>query len=421
MLQAIRKLRLQLFGWVASSLVSRVDLGFFEPPPTTWGRLFKSILRLFADSTRLESVLMGPLSLEFVRTGCNVGLFDLLQERPGLTLEELHRTLKIAVYPLAVILPGLCSLGLLHKIGGQFYNAPLLVQPFLKGAYNDLFRKHLEYMHHVIAPAGMYLQETVLENRPVGLHQLFGQTDDYYHAISIDVARRPYFYNFIGTYTQVNRDRVAGLPFFSAFPKILDAGGNTGEMSLAIARHHPAVTVTVFDFPAAVAQASERFQGSGMEERLAVLAGNFFQDGFPTGFDCILLSHFMEMLSPEDYQEYLREAFEQLPPGGAVCIFTPVIRDDETGPLSYTIISAYFMFLANGQGRLYSARSISTWLEDVGFVDIERHLLPINEVVLVGRKSGNARPGRDRRQPFRNWNKGKFRERPAQRPVAIIP
>jgi len=386
MLSGLKRLKLQILRSLSSGVVSRVDLAFFEPPATMRGRVTRSIIRLFADSTKIESVLMGPLSFEFVRTGCNIGLFDLLQERPGQTLLELHTALNIAVYPLEVILPGLCSLGLVHRIDDQFYNDPFLVQPLLKGVNNDLLRKHFEYMHHVITPAGMFLQETVVENRPVGLQKLFGQTDDYYHAISLDEARRPYFYNFIGTYTQVNRDRVARLPLFSRFSRILDSGGNTGEMSLAIARHHPSPHVTVFDFPAAVAQAKERFEASGMGDRLHVLAGNFFMDGFPAGFDLILLSHFMEMLSPEDYRRYLKAAFDQLPPGGAVCVFTPVITDDETGPLSYTIISAYFMFLANGKGRLYSAKSISSWLEDVGFTDIERHLLPINEVVLVGRK-----------------------------------
>ncbi len=390
MLSTLKRLRLAVLRWVSAQLAPRLDMALMQPAPTPAGRLLAALSGLFVNKPLAESIVMGPLTFEIVRTALNIGLFDRLHEKPGLTLPELSQALAVAIYPLEVILPALASLGMVHKIGDRYYDDPFLSLPLLAGANNDLLRKHFEYMHHVIAPAGRFIQETVVENRPAGLHQLYGPVKDYYQRISLDETRRKYFYDFIGTYTQVNRDRVAALPIFSRYQRILDAGGNTGEMSLGIARHHPNARVTVFDFPDTVAQASERIAASGLGDRLDVLAGNFHQDGLPAGYDCILFSHFMEMLSPADYQACLQRAFDRLPARGAVCVFTPVLADDETGPLTNAVISSYFMFLANGEGRIYSAKAISTWMEAVGFTSIERHLLPMHEMVLVGTRPARA-------------------------------
>jgi hypothetical protein len=48
------------------------------------------------------------------------------------------------------------------------------------------------------------------------------------------------------------------------------------------------------------------------------------------------------------------------------------------------VFRSYFLFLANGEGRFYSVKSISGWMADVGFRGITRHRLPMHEVVLVG-------------------------------------
>ena len=239
-------------------------------------------------------------------------------------------------------------------------------------------------MPPVSLPAAMALQDSVLQNRPMGRHRLFGDAENYYEAIARDPNRYPWFEQFIGTYTQVNRDRVASLPLFSRCRRILDVGGNNGEMALAIARLNPGCRVTVYDFPAVVEKAEERFRAAGLSDRLDTIGGDILERALPAGYDCILYSHVVEMFSPARYTEMLRRAFDALPSGGGICIFSPVVFDDETGPLVSAVFSSYFLFLANGEGKFHSVKSISGWMADIGFREITRHRLPMYEVVLAG-------------------------------------
>ncbi len=82
----------------------------------------------------------------------------------------------------------------------------------------------------------------------------------------------------------------------------------------------------------------------------------------------------------------LKRAHDALEPGKAVCVYTPVLDEDEDGPVSTGLLSAYFLFLANGHGRFYSPARVRGWLEQAGFRAIHTEHLPAHEAVFLGTK-----------------------------------
>lgn len=385
------------------SLVAKLDSasssasGSTQDPP----RLIKGLLR--AQEERLYAAALGGLSFELLRTGYNTGLYRLLHRRPGLRLAEISEALGTDPYPTEVLLLGLVPLKLVLRLGNRYYNNPLLSYAISGSLADGAVGKILEYFHQVINPAAAHLQESVIQNRPVGLDRMFGATSGgFYGAIARDKEHGEVFQQAMRADTQFNRDRIAGNAVFGRVTRVLDVGGNIGELAIAIARRHTNIRITIFDFPEVTARAKERVEsegegegeregkGKGEEKSLAnridTLSGNFLDDGFPEGYDCVLFSHFLDIFSPTRVRKFMGHAYRCLPRDGVVCVFGSVVDDDDRGPIEHAVLSAYFLCLADGQGRFYSARQTAAAMAETGFTDIIIERLPRNEALIVGRR-----------------------------------
>ena len=83
---------------------------------------------------------------------------------------------------------------------------------------------------------------------------------------------------------------VAAAYDFSKLGTIVDVGGATGNMLSAILNHHPEPRGILFDLAHVVGDAPALIQARGVEDRITIEAGSFF-DGVPVGGDAYLLSH----------------------------------------------------------------------------------------------------------------------------------
>jgi hypothetical protein len=70
---------------------------------------------------------------------------------------------------------------------------------------------------------------------------------------------------------------------------LLDVGGGSGVMSLALLRRHPELRVTVVDLPHVCVAGEEIAHENGLADRITCQAADFSQDDLPTGFDRVLL------------------------------------------------------------------------------------------------------------------------------------
>ncbi|MFT3776281.1 MAG: methyltransferase [Minicystis sp.] len=375
-------LRTRRLGYLRR-LTSRAET---SPAP---GRVPEALLArwLQKHDDRLFAALGGAMSFQILRTAYDVGLFALLHRTPGLRRDEIAAALGLSPHATEILLLGLVPLGLVARIGDRYHNHPVL-SGLLSGTLHDgALGKLIDYFQHVINPAVLHLEASVCEDWPVGLQRLFGEdAGSFYEAIGRSEEHRAIFQAAMAADTQLNRDRVAASAIFGGPRRLLDVGGNTGELALAIAARHPAIHITVLDFPAIAARAAARFGAAGLSDRLDAVGGDMLSDPFPTGYDAILFAHVLDIFSPEKIRYLLGKAHDALPPGGSVMVFGSVMHDDESGPLTYGVLSAYFLCLAGGEGRFYTAKQTESALRDAGFAGIEKRCLPRSEVVLRGFK-----------------------------------
>ena len=327
----------------------------------------------------------GPVYFQIVRTACQLNLFGVLKAKPGLTLPEIARELKIDEYPAGILLMGCVALRLVRKSGSQYRLMPL-VGSRLGRDHPRIAEPLLEWMHHVVYRPMFYFLEAVREGRAAGLHVFPGEEDNLYQRLSHDPNLEKIFHDAMQVHSRQTNALFLERIDFSRFRRILDVGGSSGENVAVIAQRHANVQATVFDFPTVAERARLRFQEQGLADRLSAVGGNIFEDAFPTGHDCVLFCHFTPIFSDATNRTLMKRAFEALTPGGIVCIYAPFMNDRHTGPLKSAMLSPYFLCVVNGQGRHYSWQESSAWLSDAGFIDVTRVRLQRDDGVILAAK-----------------------------------
>lgn len=172
---------------------------------------------------------------------------------------------------------------------------------------------------------------------------------------------------------------------FSIHQRLLDLGGGTGAMSLGICRTNPKLSVVIFDLPTIAEVAREFVRESEFADRIEVQTGNFKEDELPTGFDVVLLANLLSTASEETNRELLRRLYRRLPYGGAVILSGWILDDTRTSPL---IPVLFCLEDINWQAPDVerSASTYRTWMEEAGFVEVEREIYCPPTSMIVGRK-----------------------------------
>jgi len=150
--------------------------------------------------------------------------------------------------------------------------------------------------------------------------------------------------------------------------RVLDVGGGSGAYSIAFARANPSLRCVVFDLEPVTKIAARHVAAAGLEGRVTTQVGDMQTDDLGTGYDLVLLSSILHMLSPEVSIGLLQKCHAALVPGGEVVIQDFILNDDKTAP-RHGALFALNMLVATKAGNAYSGAEYRDWLERAGFAD----------------------------------------------------
>lgn len=112
---------------------------------------------------------------------------------------------------------------------------------------------------------------------------------------------------------QALAESVADLLDITGVERVMDLGGNSGVVSMALLRRHPGLTATVVDIDNVCVAGREIAEEQGLADRLSYHPAEFSRDEFPTGFDLVL------KCDVGVFDEWLFEKiWRSLKPGGRV-------------------------------------------------------------------------------------------------------
>lgn len=142
---------------------------------------------------------------------------------------------------------------------------------------------------------------------------------------------------------------VAAAYDFSAFGKVVDVGGATGNMLGAILARHARPRGVLFDMPHVVGDAPALLKERGVEQRVTIEAGDFFKT-VPAGGDAYLLSHIIHDWNEEQCLTILGHCRKAMKPNGRLLIVEMVLPAGDT-PHPGKMLDMVMLVVPGGQER----------------------------------------------------------------------
>ena len=122
---------------------------------------------------------------------------------------------------------------------------------------------------------------------------------------------------------------VAAAYDFSAVKTVVDVGGATGNMLAAILSRHAAPRGVLFDRPHVVREAPALLEARGVDERVTIEPGDFFER-VPAGGDAYLLSHIIHDWNEDQCLTILGNCRKAMKPGARLLIVEFVLPEGDT-------------------------------------------------------------------------------------------
>ncbi|MBO8185025.1 methyltransferase [Streptomyces spirodelae] len=324
---------------------------------------------------RLSFILFGHSAFQYLNAACELGLLDLLTERGPLTEEEIRARLGLQERSCAVLLLGCTALGLTVKDGCDYRVADLVTALRANGTWQNI-KDTVAFEQDIVYEGQADFTESLRRNRNVGLRRIPGDEPDLYQRLSGNPRLESVFYRYMKSWSELANEHLVRTLDLTHARRLLDCGGGDAVNAIALARHNPALEVTVLEIPASAGMTSDRIAAAGLSDRVAVRPCDMFADPFPTGVDCVLFAHQLVIWTPEQNTALLRKAYAALAPGGRVVVFNSMSNDEGDGPLVAALDSVYFAALPAEGGMIYPWRVHERCLREAGFGAVERFPVP---------------------------------------------
>jgi SAM-dependent methyltransferase len=260
-----------------------------------------------------------------VYAAAELGIADLLAEGPR-EIEEIARETGTHVQSLSRLMRALASCGIVEAIRPGLF-ATTTLGAALRDSAPGAARAT------ILTIAGSWQWKAwdqflhALRTGQSGVRAAFGK--DLFEFLSGEPVHSARFNDaMVGMHGAVAPAVVAAYDF-SRFHSIVDVGGGKGGLLIEILKMHPDMTAVLFELPETEKHARDHIVESGLGERCAFQAGDFFER-LPPGHDAYVLAHVLHDWVDSDAIAILRKCREALPAGGRLLIVEAVLPDGNT-------------------------------------------------------------------------------------------
>ena len=303
---------------------------------------------------------------------CELNVFAYLSAHPGATQEECGRGLNLSPYCTRILMLACCAVGVVSRDGSGKYRNTALAEKVLVPSSPYSMVPFIHFNHRVQERCSSHLVEALKQNRNAGLDEFPGVGNTLYERLVEYPELESLFQEAMGAYTRL-APKIVDLSEFSTVKHLLDLGGGDGSNAIGLCERNAALTITILEKPTVAQMTRERLAMAGLETRIRIVEADMFADPWPAGCDAILMSHVVEIFSPERICLLYKKALQTLPLGGRLFVWTIMANDDETGALQAAKSSIYFLCTASGEGMAYPAREHEELLRGAGFTGVKTY------------------------------------------------
>ncbi|MDR0687148.1 MAG: methyltransferase domain-containing protein [Prevotellaceae bacterium] len=314
-----------------------------------------------------HEISFGPVVFQVSRLMVKFGILQMLVDaQKGLTLDEVAEKAKLSRYAAQVLLEASLTIGAVLCKEGRFEISKagwfLLNDP--------LVNVNMDFNHDVNYLGWFKLEEALLNGKPEGL-KTFGSWSTLYEGLSSlpEQAQRSWL-AFDHFYSDCSFDEALKIVFAHQPRTLLDVGGNTGRWALRCVAYNPDVKVTIIDLPQQLELMKKQTAGSPGADRISGYGANLLDEKtpFPTGFDAIWMSQFLDCFSEEEVTSILTRAAAAMSSNTLLFIMETFWDRQRFEAAAYclTQISLYFTAMANGNSKMYHSDDMIRCVEAAG-------------------------------------------------------
>jgi hypothetical protein len=334
--------------------------------PLTHGSDKKSALQAKHDA---QKIAFAPIMFQAAKALRDLGILECLaQQRKdiGITREAVAEKLDISEYGVKVLLEAGLSLEMVSVEDDHWF----LTKTGHFILRDELTQVNMDFTHDVNYLGFYHLQEAIKHGKPEGL-KVFGEWDTVYEGLSEMSAQfRKSWFGFDHYYSDQAFPEVMPRLFEYQPKTIVDVGGNTGKFALACTSYDAEVDVTILDLPEQCKEADAKIIEKRLGDRIHTVPVNLLDRSasFPTGYDVVWMSQFLDCFSQEDILSLLCRGRDALNDKGALYILETYWDKQAYEASTYCLhaTSLYFTAIANGQSQMYHSQDMIQLIDKAG-------------------------------------------------------
>jgi SAM-dependent methyltransferase len=307
---------------------------------------------------QVHQLAFSPLLFQAAMAARNMGVLAAVHasQTDGVVPAEVSARADVSLYAARVLLEGCLALDLVALEGGRYR----ITDAGTLWIFDRMTNVNANFVQDVCYAGASRLEDSLRTASPAGL-KVFGDWSTIYEGLTkLPPVVQQSWFEFDHFYS----DTAFPLAFprvFEPRPKrLLDVGGNTGKWALHCLANDPSVEITVLDHPGQLEKLRENASAAGVGERLQTLPLDLLDHmkPFPTGFDVVWMSQFLDCFGEPDITRLLERGKAALAPGGRLCIMETFWdrQPNEVAELCLQGTSLYFTCMANGTSRMYHSQ-----------------------------------------------------------------
>ena len=323
-----------------------------------------------------QKIAFAPIVFQCARLLRDWGIFELLhkKKRTPLSAQQIADEKELSLYAVQVLCETGFSMGALSFLDEKY--SLTKIGYFLQN--DEMTRANLNYNHDVNYLGLFYLDASLKNGEPVGLHKVFDTKEETIYPLLTKLPQKAKesWFGFDHFYSDAAFKMLVDIMSKKNIKTMLDVGGNTGKWSVALTSVSPETTVTILDHQPQIDEALLRAKEHGVEGKVKGQQIDLLDHtiAFPTDVDAVWMSQFLDCFGVNDIVNILRRAKNALGKDGKVYIVEP-FWDRQTHEIgAYCLIntSPYFTALANGTSKMYRASEFEEFANEAGLKVVEQ-------------------------------------------------
>ena len=306
--------------------------------------------------------------------GRQLDLFSPLKDGP-MSAEGIAEVLGVNASKLELLLYALVAAGVLTVEAGLFSNTPEAHHFLVRGEPNYIDGgRDIDLWAHLLATV-LKTADSVRAGLPQARH-------DYKNMPPEELER--FFRKLHPGALAAGRDLVSRRDF-SSYRGMLDVGGGSGGLAVAVAEACPHIRATIADLPTVTPITQQFVNESSARDRLRVMAADVVNEPLVGRYDLAVLKAFTQTLPPDGIRSALKNISDVIEPGGTLYILAHIIDNSRFSPAETAVFNLVFLNIYE-DGQAYTAEEYRAWLVEAGFDEVEQTFLEGGSSLVAARK-----------------------------------